>query len=125
MIVGVPDKLLVTFLKGLDCIVATDEGEAVGLAAGYWIATKQIPLVFMSADGFCNALNPLTSYVIPENIPMFVVISFGRQEPQHKVMSDSLKQIIKSLKYDPKKLHFLFIEKKPESHNRWFAWFNK
>ena len=124
-IVGVPDKLLTKWLEGKDYMCATDEGEAVGLACGYYIATKKIPLVFMSADGFCNALNPLTSYVIPEGIPMFVVISFGRQEPQHKVMSDSLKKIIKSLKYDPKKLHFLFIEKEPQRNRGWLSWFNK
>lgn len=125
MIVGVPDKLLADWLKGLDYMVATDEGEAVGIGAGYYIATGEKPIVFMSADGFCNALNPLTSYVIPERIGMIFIISTGRQEPQHKVMSDSIRKIIKSLKYDTKKVSFFFVPKEPRRNNRWFSWFNK
>lgn len=125
MIVGVPDKLLANWLKHRDYIVATDEGEAVAIGAGHYIITGERPFVFMSADGFCNALNPLTSLVIPEEIEMTFIISVGRQEKQHKVMTDSLKKIIKSLKYDPACISFRFIEEEQRRNNSWFSWFNK
>lgn len=110
---GVPDKLLVPWLKDKEYIVVTDEGEAVGLAAGYFLATKKRGTVFMSADGFCNALNPLTSYVIPEGIEMNLVISTGRTESPHKEMTRILQPLIKLLKRDGKRLHIKIIKRKP------------
>jgi sulfopyruvate decarboxylase TPP-binding subunit len=124
-IVGVPDKLLTKWLEGKDYMCATDEGEAVGIASGVYMATNKRATVFMSADGFCNALNPLTSLVIPEGIKMNFVISLGRQEPQHKVMSDSVKKIIKAIKYEPANISFFFVSKEPERSNRWVSWFDK
>lgn len=111
MFIGVPDKILIPWLKDKDYIVATDEGEAVGIAAGYYLATKIPATVFMSADGFGNALNPLTSFVIPEDIKMNFVISIGRQEPSHKVMTDTLWPIILKLPYDPERISFQLIRK--------------
>lgn len=112
-LVGVPDKLLANYLKGKKYIVCADEGEAIAIGAGYWFATHKKPIVFMSADGFCNALNPITSFVIPEKIKMHIVVSVGRQEPQHKVMSDILLEIIKMIKrYGTRGLSFEFIRAK-------------
>ena len=111
-LIGVPDKVLAKWLGDREYIATADEGEAIGIGAGYYLATKKRATVFMSADGFCNALNPLTSYVIPEGIKMNLVISTGRQEAPHKVMSDMLKELIKLIPYDPKRLHFKIIEKK-------------
>jgi hypothetical protein len=48
----------------------------------------------MGADGFLNALVPLTSLIIPYQIPINWVISYGRTEVQHKVASDALERII-------------------------------
>lgn len=110
MLVGIPDKGLVKYLKNKKYIIASDEGEAVGIAGGYYLATKKRATVFCSADGFCNALNPLTSWVIPEKIKMNFIISSGRQEPQHKVMSDSLERILKVIKYDPKRILFRILK---------------
>lgn len=108
--IGVPDKKLAHYLKYKDYMIASDEGEAVGIAAGYYLATGKRATVFMSADGFCNALNPITSYLIPNGIEMNFIISSGRQEPQHKVMSDSLYKIIKSICYDARKLDFSVLK---------------
>jgi hypothetical protein len=112
-LVGVPDKLLAEWLNGKEYITATDEGEAIGYGAGYYLATGKRATVFMSADGFCNALNALTSYVIPEGIEMNIVISTGRQEPQHKVMSDILDDLIKLIPYN-RELIFINIIKQWE-----------
>jgi len=95
--VGVPDSKLKDFLKDKKYLVVADEGEAVGVAAGYYLATGKKATVFMSADGFCNALNPITSLLIPYKIPCDLVISKRDDEPQHKVIHDSIHQIIKAV----------------------------
>lgn len=110
MNVGVPDKKIAKWLEGKEYIMASDEGEALAIGAGYWLATKERANVFMSADGFCNALNFLTSWVIPDNIEVHLVVSTGRQEPPHKVMSDILENLIKLLPYDPERISFEIIK---------------
>lgn len=100
MNVGVSDKLLVPWLKGKKYISVSDEGEAIGVAGGYYLATGRRANVFISADGFMNALNPLTSWVIPEKIKMTLIISIGRKEPQHYVATDIVPKIIKLLGND-------------------------
>jgi len=102
-LICIPDKLLVPWIGKRKYIAPADEGEAIGIAIGYYYATGKPATVAMSADGFCNALNPITSHVIPFNIPMKIVISVGREEAQHYVMSDVLKGIIKLLKKHQKK----------------------
>lgn len=65
-----------------------DEGQAVGLASGFALARKT-PVVYMQSDGFCNALNPLTSLVQLYHLPMVLFISWrgvGDDAPQHEVM---------------------------------------
>lgn len=111
LLVGVPDKLLAKWLEGKEYIVASDEGEGVSICCGIYLATGQRATVFMSADGFCNALNPLTSFVIPEGIEMNFVISYGRKENHHWVMSKVLEPLLKLLPYDPKKVAFKLLKK--------------
>lgn len=112
-LIGIPDKLLATWLGTQDYIKPADEGEAVAIACGYWYATGKRATVFMSADGFANALNPITNLVIPFGIEMNIVVSYGRQETPHKVMSDLLLPLTRLLPHDPEKVHFKFITKKP------------
>jgi len=111
MLIGIPDKLLVRWLGSRDYIKPSDEGEGIGIAAGYYIATGKRATVFMSADGFCNALNPITSMVIPENMEMDLVISVGRTEPQHVVMTKALDKILRAIEYDTKKVSITIIGK--------------
>lgn len=112
MIIGITDKVLKEWLAGKDYMGASDEGEAVAIAAGHYIQTGQRATVFMSADGLCNALNALTSWIIPDEIEMNLVISTGRQEPPHKVMSDILPDLLNLLPYDPKRISIEIIERK-------------
>ena len=111
MNVGVSDKILMPWLEGKNYITAADEGEAMAIGAGYWLATGERANVFMSADGFCNALNPFTSWIIPDGIEMNIIISTGRQEDHHKIMSDILEDIIKMTNYDPGRVDFQYIRK--------------
>jgi sulfopyruvate decarboxylase TPP-binding subunit len=109
--VGISDKVLNDWIKDKEYITPSDEGEAIAIGAGYFLATRRRANVFMSSDGFCNALNFITSYVIPEKIEMNLIISTGRQEPPHKVMSDLLPTLIKELPYDAKILHFEIMQR--------------
>lgn len=110
--VGVSDKLLVPWLKGKKYLNCSDEGEAIGIGAGYYLATGKRANVFMSADGFLNALNPLTSLVIPEKIKMNVIVSVGRKEPQHYLATKLVKPLTKLINAKPKGLTFTFIRAK-------------
>ena len=94
---GVPDSLLKEFCLCVDDrvpskrhIIAANEGNAVALAAGYHLASKSLPLVYMQNSGLGNAGNPLLSLCDPDvySIPMLVMIGWRGEpgitdEPQH------------------------------------------
>ena len=65
---GVPDSLLNDFCLYLVSnipdsrhVMAANEGNAIGIAAGHYMATGDIPLVYMQNSGIGNATNPLLS----------------------------------------------------------------
>ena len=106
--VGVPDSLLkdycaYAFDRGNKTITA-NEGGAVGLAAGYHLATGKIPLVYMQNSGFGNIVNPLTSLVDEEvySIPMLLMIGWRGQpgvsdEPQHIKQGRAMEKLLNAL----------------------------
>lgn len=95
--VGVPDSLLKGFCAAVeshaspgDHIVAANEGNAVALAAGHYLATGRPALVYMQNSGLGNAVNPLLSLAAPEvfGIPMVLLVGWRgepgtKDEPQH------------------------------------------
>ena len=95
MIVGVPDSKLNKWLEGKEYLVATDEGEAVAIGVGYYLATGKRAQVFMGSNGFCNALDALTSLIIPYKIPMNLIIGIRVDEVQHQVMGEKVEEILK------------------------------
>jgi phosphonopyruvate decarboxylase len=71
-------------------IIAANEGNAIALAAGYYLATGKIPMVYMQNSGIGNAVNPIISLVDSDvyNIPMLLLIGWRgepgqKDEPQH------------------------------------------
>lgn len=96
---GVPDsqlKALCNYLintYGIDTkhhIIAANEGNCVALAAGYHLATGQIPVVYMQNSGEGNIINPLASLLNDHvyGIPMVFIIGWRGEpgvhdEPQH------------------------------------------
>jgi phosphonopyruvate decarboxylase len=94
---GVPDSLLKNIcayitdnLPAKQNIIAANEGGAMGIAAGYHLATGKIPVVYMQNSGEGNIINPLASLTDKEvyNIPVLLLIGWrGRpgvkDEPQH------------------------------------------
>lgn len=96
---GVPDsqlKALCDYLMntyGIDQhhhIIAANEGNCVGLAAGYHLATGKVPVVYMQNSGEGNIINPLASLLNDKvyAIPMIFIIGWRGEpgihdEPQH------------------------------------------
>ncbi len=73
-------------------VAATGEGEAVGIAAGAWLAGKKT-VVMCQNSGLGNAVNPLTSLNRPFLIPTLLVTTWRgqpgiRDEPQHELMGE-------------------------------------
>ncbi len=112
---GVPDSLLKHFCSEITQnsskrkhIIATNEGSAIGLATGHYIATKELALVYMQNSGLGNTINPLTSICHPKiwGIPMLLLIGWRGEvnktkkrggeddEPQHRKQGEiTLKQL--------------------------------
>lgn len=93
---GVPDSLLKEFcfeisnFPSATHVVAANEGAAVALAAGHYLATGNLSLVYLQNSGLGNAVNPLVSLTDPTvyGIPMLLIIGWRGEpgttdEPQH------------------------------------------
>ena len=94
---GVPDSLLKNICAYITDhfdashnIIAANEGAAVGLAAGHYLATGQPACVYMQNSGEGNIINPLASLTDQEvyDVPVLLLIGWrGRpgvhDEPQH------------------------------------------
>jgi len=95
--VGVPDSLLKDFCAYVDDhgaigkhTITANEGNAVGMATGYHMATGQYPVVYLQNSGLGNIINPLTSIADKEvySIPMLLIVGWRgepgiKDEPQH------------------------------------------
>jgi phosphonopyruvate decarboxylase len=97
---GVPDSLLSSFSaylqdnsKLMKHIIAANEGNAIGIACGHYLATSKPSLVYMQNSGLGNAINPLTSLADAKvySIPMLLMIGY-RGEPNHKDEPQHVKQ---------------------------------
>jgi phosphonopyruvate decarboxylase len=101
-VTGVPDSLLkdicaciTEHLPSERHVIATNEGSAVGLAIGHYLATGRLAIIYMQNSGLGNVVNPVTSLADPQvyGIPMVLMIGWrgeiledGQQrhdEPQH------------------------------------------
>lgn len=94
---GVPDSLLKELCACIKDksdakhnVIAANEGNAVGLAAGYHLSTGKLGVVYMQNSGEGNAVNPLLSLADPKvySIPMLLIIGWRGEpgvhdEPQH------------------------------------------
>ena len=95
---GVPDsqlKALCDYLvdyygNSSNHMIAANEGNAVGLATGYYLSTGKIPVIYMQNSGIGNAINPIMSLTSTDvyGIPCIYVIGWRGEpgvhdEPQH------------------------------------------
>ena len=96
---GVPDSLLSAVCNylmdkyGVDNkhhVIAANEGNAVGLAAGYHLATGKTPVVYLQNSGEGNTINPIASLLNEKvyGIPCLFLVGWRGEpgvhdEPQH------------------------------------------
>lgn len=94
---GVPDSLLKDFCAYVtdnttskEHTITANEGNAIGLASGHFLATGNPALVYMQNSGIGNCVNPLLSLTDDEvyNIPLLMFIGWRgepgkKDEPQH------------------------------------------
>lgn len=98
---GVPDSALKPFCDYINGAgkeefthyVPANEGAAVGIAIGEYLATRVPACVYMQNSGLGNIVNPITSLANEEvyGIPMLLLVGYRgepgtKDEPQHKYM---------------------------------------
>lgn len=113
---GVPDSQLKCFCDclmnkyGIDSkhhLIAANEGNCVGIAAGYHLATGCVPVVYMQNSGEGNIVNPVTSLLHEKvyAIPMIFVIGWRGEpgihdEPQHIYQGEITLKILELLQIE-------------------------
>jgi phosphonopyruvate decarboxylase len=96
---GVPDSGLKLFINELQelppeqHVPATWEAEAVGIAAGAYLAGRK-PVVYLQNAGLGHVVNPLTSLCIPYGIRLMLVVGHRHSLPQHRVMGEVDAQLL-------------------------------
>ena len=106
---GVPDSLLKDFCAYVTDhqthhVIAANEGGAVALAAGHYLATGELALVYLQNSGLGNIVNPLVSLADPSvyGIPMLLLIGWRgepgkKDEPQHVKQGQVTIELLKTL----------------------------
>ena len=107
---GVPDSVLKELSIYLQTknknqhIIASNEGSAVSIGIGYYLAKKKIPCIYMQNSGLSNAINPLISVAHKKvySIPLILIIGWRgspriKDEPQHNVKGKITESILRLL----------------------------
>tara|TARA_B100000963_G_scaffold361716_1_gene398917 strand:- start:4184 stop:5311 length:1128 start_codon:yes stop_codon:yes gene_type:complete len=112
---GVPDSLFSNLCNKLakfeksNHVLSVNEGSSVGIAIGYYLATKKVPLVYLQNSGLGNIINPLISLADKKvfNIPIFFLIGWRgeileknkqiKDEPQHRAQGLITPELLKIL----------------------------
>lgn len=108
---GVPDTVLKSWIHYVENNedkfthrIAANEGAAIAHAAGYYLSTGKLGVVYMQNSGLGNAVNPLVSLADSNvfGIPMLLMIGWRgepgeRDEPQHMKMGRIMLPLLDSL----------------------------
>lgn len=108
---GVPDSGLRNFLvyvenhqNEIEHVHAANEGQAIGIATGHYLATGFMPVVYFQNAGLGNIVNPLTSLADESvyGIPMLLLVGWRgepgkKDEPQHIKMGQITQDMLKLL----------------------------
>ncbi len=110
---GVPDSQLKALcdhlmsVYGIDPkhhIIAANEGCCTALAAGYYLATGKVPVVYMQNSGEGNMINPVASLLNDKvyAIPMVFIIGWRGEpgthdEPQHIYQGEVTLKLLKDM----------------------------
>ena len=115
-VTGVPDSLLKDVCACIAArypsdrhVIAANEGGAIGLAIGHYLASGRPALVYLQNSGLGNAVNPIVSLADPQvyGIPMVLLIGWrgemradGTQvadEPQHRKQGQITPALLETL----------------------------
>lgn len=108
---GVPDSLLKSFCAYITDhtdnyhhTITANEGNAIALAAGHYLSTKNPAVVYMQNSGLGNCVNPLLSLMDKEvyNIPVLMFIGWRgepnkKDEPQHVKQGQVTDKLLKAM----------------------------
>lgn len=111
--VGVPDshlKALSDYLydkykvNNNNHIIAVNEGNAVAIAAGHHLSTRNIPIVYLQNSGIGNIVNPVTSLLNDKvyGIPCIFIIGWRgepgvKDEPQHLFQGEITIELLENI----------------------------
>ena len=109
--VGVPDSLLKNFCFYIEenvaedlHVIAANEGNALAIAAGYYLEKRKPALVYLQNSGIGNAINPLLSLTDKDvfGIPALLLVGWRgkpgtKDEPQHIKQGAVLTDLLKTL----------------------------
>ena len=100
---GVPDSILknLIFRFKKNHISVNNEGTAVSLASGYYLATGKTPCIYLQNSGLGNAINPIISINNKNvySIPFVLIIGWrgspnSNDEPQHQSKGKITREIL-------------------------------
>jgi len=120
---GVPCSFLTPIInrvigdRALTYVGAASEGEAVGIAAGAWLAGRR-SAVMCQNSGLGNAVNPLTSLSFPFRIPALLIVTWRGQpgigdEPQHELMGQITHALLDTMRIPHRDFPREAVEVKP------------
>lgn len=114
---GVPDSQLRPFCDFLISkyyidkrhhVIGANEGNCVALAAGYYLATGKVPVVYLQNSGIGNIVNPVTSLLNEAvyGIPCVFVVGWRGEpgvhdEPQHVFQGEVTLDLLKCIGIKP------------------------
>ena len=107
---GVPCSYLRPFIDyvidrdDLSYVAATNEGEALAIAAGAQLAGRR-PVVMLQNSGLGNLVNPLASLTHPFRIPVLLIVTLRgdpsiKDEPQHELMGRTTRELLQTLEVE-------------------------
>lgn len=98
------DSLMSRYGVGEHHVIAANEGAAVGLAAGHYLATGKPAVVYMQNSGIGNAVNPICSLVNDKvyAIPVLFIVGWRGEpgvhdEPQHIYQGEITRELLDCL----------------------------
>jgi phosphonopyruvate decarboxylase len=107
---GVPDSVLKNLSLKIDKLdykrhkIAVNEGSAVAMGIGHYLATGNLPCIYLQNSGLGNAINPLVSIAHHKvySIPLILLIGWRgspalKDEPQHMVKGKITRDILNLL----------------------------
>lgn len=114
---GVPDSQLKALCNALmqtyginprHHLIAANEGNAVGLAAGYHLATGKVPVVYLQNSGIGNIINPVASLLNDRvyGIPCIFIVGWRGEpgvhdEPQHVFQGEVTLRLLEDMELEP------------------------